>query len=140
MMKLEGIDLKSRLEAIPLKQLFYLAEFGYFDFRYRGKFGDRNPIRYPWFPGAEPNSIHAMRIWNPKALGEVSRAIEDQLRLKYTQIQTDDPQALGYAEILQRTGEAGYWPFVALWDHFQAHLQLLSCGREPGPLRPSLPG
>jgi hypothetical protein len=70
----------------------------------------------------------------------VSRAIEDQLRLKYTQIHTDDPHALGYAEILQHYCEAGYWPFVALWDHFQAHLQLLICGREPGPLRPSIPG
>jgi hypothetical protein len=125
-MKLETTQLQSRLEAIPLKQLFYLLEMAQFNYHDESEIRKEGPfIHYPWFPDAEPGSVHAAYVWEPTARWRLRFAIDQHLYRRYFQIHNRIPEStLNY-------GNEGYHPFIALWDHWQSSLQEIVCGTGP---------
>ena len=132
-MKLDTSQLQSRLEATPLKQLFYLNEMAQFQYHDLRMSKIESPfIRYPWFPDAEPGSIHAAYIWEPTARWRLSHTIDDHLKHRYLEIH----KKINSWELLNYAPREGYYPFVALWDHWQSTLQKIVCG--VGPSHPKL--
>jgi hypothetical protein len=130
---------QARSKIIPLKQLFYLQEMAHFEYHDYPTHPHLPPfLRYPWFPGAEPGSIHTTYVWDRFAQGNLQRMVAKHLNERWGEVRNNRPDKFRLCsceDILNYSGDEGCHPFTVLWDHWHLDLKRIVCGdksKRPG--------
>ena len=121
-MKIDATEWPPRLEAMTLKQLYYLYEMT----KLTQSIGMEEIVPAPPFPNADPDSVIAINSGQSKERIVLGEKIWGHIERAYQRIYHKDAE---YPWILAK--DEGFLWFIVMWDHWQPSLKQILCGRRP---------
>lgn len=121
-MKVDAAEWQSRLESMTLKQLYHLCEMS----KLTQSVGREEVVPAPRHPDVPPDSVHAINSGRSEKRVTLEKRTWEHIEHTYQRVhhrEAEDPWI--------HTKHEGYLWFIVMWDHWQACLREVVCGRRP---------